>query len=86
MKRYAITSKLGTDDYIYARIVNGNRLAEIYGFSDCTGFELINAMELMPDGSFEKVEVHGCTQAPFNRIVVLNPHTGHEDIFYWDEH
>ena len=86
MKRYAITSKLGSDDYIYAQVVNGNRLAELYGFSDCTGFELIQAMEVMPDGSFEKVDVCGSITAPFNRLVVINPRTGSEDIFWWKEH
>ena len=86
MKRYAITSKLGDDGYIYAQVVDGNHLAKLYGFSDCTGFELIQAMEVMPDGSFEKVNVNGSVKAPFNRLVVTNPRTGSEDVFWWDEH
>lgn len=86
MKRYAITHKLGSDDYIYAQIVDGNRLAHLYGFSDCSNFELIQAMEVMPNGSFEKVNVCGSVHAPFNRLIVTNPRTGSEDVFWWDEH
>lgn len=86
MKRYAITNKLGNNGYIYAQVVDGNRLAKLYGFSDCTGFELIQAMEVMSDGSFEKVNVRGSVRAPFNRLVVTNPRTGSEDVFWWDEH
>lgn len=86
MKRYAITHKLEKDGYIYAQIVDGNRLAKLYGFSDCTGFDLIQVMEVMPDGTFEKVNVCGSMKAPYNRLFIVNPRTGHEDIFWWDEH
>lgn len=52
MKRYAITSKLEDDGYIYAQVVDGNRLAKketyrryfgdnISELEDAMGFEIL---------------------------------------------
>lgn len=55
---------------IGCQIMTGQKLAEMYGFSDCSGEEVLFVYRVLEDGNLWKCDFHGSWKAPFNRLIV----------------
>lgn len=84
IENYVVTYK---DDDVNVRcaIMTGNQLASLYGFSDCTGFEVLHVYRTMEDGHLYDCPFHGSWKAPLNRLIVN--HGLYDTVEYeWPEH
>lgn len=86
MESYIVTYVSGMDDSIVCKVMNGNQIANIYGFSDCTGDKLIGIYEVNVDGSLTKCEFNGSVEAPFNWLLIFNPERMSDSWYEWNEH
>ena len=71
-------------DYV-CELVSGEKLANLYGFSDCSGDNNFKAWEITANGNLLPVVLHTPTVAPYNRLLIEDVY-GQIDIYEWDEH
>lgn len=73
------------DDKVYVKIINGNDLAAMIGFSDCIPVDIIEVWEMSLYGNLMPVSYHFPDHAPHNRIMVEDV-CGHVKEYYWEAH
>ena len=69
MEKYVVTYKTEFGG-IGCKIMTGQELAEMYGFSDCSGEEVLHVYRTMEDGHLYDCPFHGSWKAPLNRLIV----------------
>ena len=85
-RQFVVTWKSGDDDEILCRVMTGYQLAGLYGFSDCSGDEVLKVWEVYSDGSLIPCEFWGNYYYPMNVLMVhrLGNYEPYE--YEWDEH
>ena len=68
-EKYVVTYKTEIGG-IGCQIMTGQKLAEMYGFSGCSGDEVLFVYRVLEGGNLWKCDFHGSWKAPFNRLVV----------------
>lgn len=87
MKRFVVTYYVGgSSSDLGCKVVTGNQLAEMYGFSDCTGDEIIRVWELYSDGNLIPCEFWGSTYSPMNVLMVHRAGNYEPYEYEWPEH
>ena len=69
-----------------AKQMNGNELARLYGFSDCTDVGDIKVWELANDGNLIPCKIGTKIEPSLNWLWVENTLTGKVDMYTWPEH
>ena len=86
MRKYVITFKIGEREKANCAVMTGNELARTYGFSDCTGIEVLKVWEVQADGNLIECEFGGSVEQPLNWIQIFNPVTMADSWYEWAEH
>ena len=73
------------DNKVTVKIINGNDLAAMVGFSDCFEVEVIEVWEMSFKGNLMPVSLSYPCHAPLNRLLVEDV-CGNVKEYYWDEH
>lgn len=86
MTKFVVTWKSGFDGEICCKVMTGNQLANLYGFSDCSDDEVLKVWEVYKDGSLIPCEFWGSTYHPKN-ILMVHRYGNYEPYEYeWPEH
>ena len=73
------------DGVEHTRSMNGNELAKLYGFSDCTGVDILEVHEIV-NGRKIRCEIWGSCYAPYN-VIYVHRFGNYEPYEYeWPEH
>ena len=73
------------DNKVTVKIINGNDLAAMVGFSDCIPVEIIEVWEMSSYGNLMPVSIYYPDHAPHNRLMVEDV-CGIVKEYYWEEH
>lgn len=73
------------DNKVTMKIISGNELATMVGFSDCFDVEIIEVWEMSSYGNLMPVSLHYPCHAPLNRLLVEDV-CGIVKEYYWEEH
>lgn len=86
MKNFVVTYRSGCDETVNCAIMTGNQLTNMYGFSDCTGDEILRVWEVYDDGDLVPCEFWSACYAPYNVLYVhrLGNYEPYE--YEWPEH
>lgn len=71
-------------DYV-CKLVSGQELADLYGFSDCSGDSDFKAWEVQPYGDLKPCLLESANEVPYNRLVIV-PLLGNKQVYMWEEH
>lgn len=81
-----VTWQSGATGGYYEKEMTGSELAKLYGFSDCTGDEVLRVWEVYKDGSLVPCEFWGSCYSPMN-VLMVHRFGNYEPYEYeWDEH
>ena len=80
-----IVTYMYDDEEANCKIMTGDQLAHLYGFSDCFGVKVLHVYKMLGDGHLFDCPFHGSWKAPFNRLYV-NIGIGETVCYEWDEH
>ena len=82
--KYVVTYK-HEDGTLNCKVMTGQELANMYGFSDCTGEKVLYVYRVLEGGNLWTCGFHTSWDAPFNRLTI---HRGIGDIvtYEWEEH
>jgi len=83
---YVVTYRPEIGKPITCKVMNGNELANMYGFSDCTGVEIKRVFEVNKDGNLEIVALRDNRKPPYNWLCIQNMENMKVDMYTWNEH
>lgn len=82
--KYVVTYK-NYDGEVNCKVMTGHELANMYGFTDCTGYKVISVWRVTESGNLFMCLFYGSWKAPYNRLIVERG-IGDTVIYDWDEH
>lgn len=87
MKKFMVSYKSGMTGSYYEKEMTGGELAELYGFSDCTGDDVLSVCEIMPfDGRLVRCRIWEEYPREHNVLYVHRNGNFEPYEYEWDEH
>lgn len=82
--KYVVCYKF-EDGTVNCEVATGNRIANLYGFGDCTGIEVLYIYRICEDGHLFSCHFRGTWVAPFNRLLI-ECGIAEYAMYEWDDH
>lgn len=86
MKTYVVTYIPGDGGKAVCKIMTGNDVAHLYGFSDCFGEEIKHVWEISENGDLIPCVIWGNFHAPMNILNIHRLGNYEPDQYEWPEH
>ena len=84
--QYVVTYRPEIDEPIVCKVMDGTELANLYGFSDCSGVIIKRVWEVNKDGELEKCVLRDNRKPPYNWLCIQNMENMKVDMYTWNEH
>lgn len=85
VKKFVVTYK-SEFGHTGGKVMTGLELAELYGFSDCSGEEVLRVWEIFDDGSLIPCRFWGSCTVPLNVLYVHRIGNYEPYEYEWPEH